>query len=533
MTSLVRLLRHDWRRGGVPALVVPPAVLAVGAVIVALAARTHGDHRAVAVFVVEVLLPLAAGIAAGSVVGAETALELQVSVPTRFAGTVLRRVLLVLAWTGAWSAVAASVVAGLGWWSSASELGGGMVAAQLGWAVPALALSGVAVAASAVGGGGPAAALVSAIWIGEQTQAPWFATHPWAQRLFLFPHSGSLLVPDSHGVAATAITTNRLTLAAVGVVGLVAGWLLLLHRQERLVTGTSEARRAGWPHGVRHLFDRGGAGPAADAGPARAAQTGGWWHVVAGASRCELRMQLTKRSAWISAGALALMFLVWDLFLVRTDPGQPLGSIGGNISGYALQLNIYAPVVFGCLLADRLVRDHRLGVVEVLDATPAPLGPRLAGKYLGAVGACLALHLLVWTVGMVRLLTVQPGWATVGYGLLAFALISVPAILFVGAFALGGPTVVGTPLFRVLLIAYWFWNLLPSDVVPSPSGTLLNPVGDVVRTGVFGVSGTFTSLDHETASALDVTGSLCLGLAVPVLAMVLLVVRENRRRATR
>jgi ABC-2 type transport system permease protein len=312
---------------------------------------------------------------------------------------------------------------------------------------------------------------------------------------------------------------------------------LLLHRQERLVVGPGGGRRAGWLSLARRRFATGGAGHAAGARTvrARAADIGGrdWWRVLIGTARCELRMQLTRRTVWIATGLLAAAFLLWDIFLVRPDPGRLLVSTGGNTSGYALMLNIYAPVVFGGLMADRLVRDHRLGVVEVLDATPARLVPRLAGKYLGVVGACLALHLLVWTVGLIRLATVQPGWATVGYGLLAFALISAPAILFVGALALVAPTVLGPPLFRVLLVAYWFWSLVPSGVVPSLSGTWLTPVGDVVRTGVFGVSGTFTSLNHETASGLEAAGSLCLLLATPMLALALLMVRETWQRATR
>jgi hypothetical protein len=512
-----RLLRHDLRRAGAAALLVPPGVLAAGALLVGLTSRTGGSRETVVAIVLEAFVPLGAGVAAGSVVAAEQAVELQVSVPARVATTVLRRVLLVLGWTAAWAAVAAAGVHAAGWWRP----DGGLAAVELGWLAPAAALAGIAVAGSTVSSGaGPPTALVAGVWFGQETRAGWFAGHRWAQPLYLFPHTRDV-------VAADRLVANRIVLMAIGAAGLAAGWLLL-HAEERLLTGTS-----GRPPGLRwtarrpHLSIVDQAGDAgANAGRAQP------WVVLLGAARYELRMQLGKRSMWIASGLVGALFL-WEVLNLRRAPSDPVGTAAQNVAGYALSLNLFAGAVFGCLLADRLVRDRRLGVVELLDATPAGFGTRLAGKYLGMIAACLVPLLLIWVIGLARLATELPPAATFGYGLAAFAVIEIPGLLFVAALALAGPTLLGGPLFRVLFVGYWLWNILPAEVVPGPSGTLLTPSGDVARVGLFGVGGTFTALNREVASRVDAVASIGLVLGVAVLVLAGLAARETRLRTAR
>ena len=58
-------------------------------------------------------------------------------------------------------------------------------------------------------------------------------------------------------------------------------------------------------------------------------------------------------------------------------------------------------MIFGIVLADRLVRDRKLGVAELLDSTPADPGPRLVGKYLGVCAAtAVPLELLYVAVAL-------------------------------------------------------------------------------------------------------------------------------------
>ena len=513
-----RLLRHDLRRAGAGALLIPPGVLALGALLVGLAIRSSESSRETVVAVVlEALIPLGAGVAAGSVLAAEQAAELQVSVPARVATTVLRRVLLVLAWTAAWAAVAAAAAYAAGWWRP----DGGLAAVELAWLAPAVALAGIAVAASTVStSAGLPTALVAGIWFGQETRAAWFADHRWAQPLYLFPHSREV-------VAADQLATNRIVLLAMGAAGLAVGWLLL-HAEERLVTGTSgryPGRRWAARRLHRAIVDQ-PEGP--DAGGDRLRRGA----VLLGTARYELRMQLGKRSVWIASGLLGALFL-WEVLNIRRAPADPVGTTAQNVAGYALSLNLYAGAVFGCLLADRLVRDRRLGVVEVLDATPAGFGIRLAGKYLGTIAACLVPLLAIWVIGLARLATELPAGATFGYGMAAFAVIQLPGLLFVAALALAGPTLLGGPLFRVLFVGYWLWNILPAEVVPGPSGTLLTPSGDVARTGLFGIGGTFTALNHQVASRADAVASIGLVLAIAGLVLAALAARETRLRTAR
>jgi hypothetical protein len=115
----------------------------------------------------------------------------------------------------------------------------------------------------------------------------------------------------------------------------------------------------------------------------------------------------------------------------------------------------------------------------------------------------------------------------------AFAVIQLPGLLFVAALALAGPTLLGGPLFRVLFVGYWLWNILPAEVVPGPSGTLLTPSGDVARTGLFGIGGTFTALNHQVASRAEAIASIGLVLAIAGLVLAALAARETRLRTAR
>jgi len=138
---------------------------------------------------------------------------------------------------------------------------------------------------------------------------------------------------------------------------------------------------------------------------------------------------------------------------------------------------LFLPIGFGCLLADRLVRDDQLNVRQVLDATPGGLGGRLAGKY---VGACLAGAIPV--VGVYLLLALAYVVRRGEPAALAFlpaitGAVLVPALLFVGAFAMLCPLVMPAPLFRVLFVGYWFWtHLVHPALMPTLNGTLFNPI---------------------------------------------------------
>lgn len=203
---------------------------------------------------------------------------------------------------------------------------------------------------------------------------------------------------------------------------------------------------------------------------------------VTAAARYECRMQLGKRAVWIVTGLLGVLLLAskiphWD----RTN------TLSGDVGIYAELFNILVPVTFGALLADRAARDRRLGVAELLDSLPASPTARAWGKYAGSVAACLLPVLAVWLIALTRYAFTAHTWRVLPLGLAAFAVIELPALVFVGSFALTCPSWLGAPPFRVLFVGYWFWgNLVTAKVMPSLSGTWLSPLGDYARVALLG-----------------------------------------------
>ena len=61
------------------------------------------------------------------------------------------------------------------------------------------------------------------------------------------------------------------------------------------------------------------------------------------------------------------------------------------------------------------------------------------------------------------------------FALAAFIALVVPAILFVGAFAIACTTILWTPLFQFLFVGYMLWTSLNVTDIPTLSGTLLSP----------------------------------------------------------
>jgi hypothetical protein len=204
--------------------------------------------------------------------------------------------------------------------------------------------------------------------------------------------------------------------------------------------------------------------------------------------RYEFRMQVRKRTVWIAPTLLAVLFVLIGGRLIRDlfDATEARRAPKAAMLDLALGLNVLLPVAFGCLLADRLIRDDRLRVAPILDATPARRGLRLAGKYLGTATAT-ALPIAVIYAGLAAAYAVYWGkpaalpWAVAGFGL-----VIAPALLFVAAFALTVPLLMPAPLFRVLFVGYWFWgNLIDPEVMPTLARSIVQPVGGYALNAVF------------------------------------------------
>ncbi|WP_424535031.1 hypothetical protein ACOZ38_33350 [Sphaerisporangium viridialbum] len=205
--------------------------------------------------------------------------------------------------------------------------------------------------------------------------------------------------------------------------------------------------------------------------------------------RYEFGMQVRRPILWIVYG-LAFAAMVGTLsqgYVVPTlgtgDPDDPRSAMIA-VSQTVMTL---MPIVYGCLLADRLIRDRRLGVAGILDSTPAGRTGRLIGKYLG-VCAATAAPIAVMYLGRAVVYAVAEGKPqALGWAVGLFLVKIIPALVFVGALSLAGPLLVPPLVFRVLFVGYWFWgNLIPATMMPTLSHTVFSANADYVEYGLFG-----------------------------------------------
>ncbi|MER7132182.1 hypothetical protein [Streptosporangium saharense] len=203
--------------------------------------------------------------------------------------------------------------------------------------------------------------------------------------------------------------------------------------------------------------------------------------------RHEFGMQIRRPALWTVHGlTFVLIVISFRQGYVIPDMGRTPGSVTTALLAVAGVVNAVMPMAYGCLLADRLVRDGRLGVSEVLDATPAGRTGRLLGKYLGACAAT-ALPIALVYFGRVAVYAVTEGEpGALPLSVPVFATTALPGLLLVGALALAGPLLVPLPLFRVLFVGYWFWgSLIPANMMPTLSHTVLSPGARYVEFGLF------------------------------------------------
>lgn len=259
---------------------------------------------------------------------------------------------------------------------------------------------------------------------------------------------------------------------------------------------------------------------------------------LAAAARYELRMQLRKWSMWITMAVIAALQLLITRGLadnaLDTDPKPAMVTL-------VLNTNLLLVVGYGCLLADRLIRDTRLGVAPILDSTPSSATGRLLGKYLGACAAGATPILLVHcglTAGYAIVKGDQGIW---GWSAATFGTMTVPALLFVGAFALAVPLFMPAPLFRVLFVGYWFWgNAIQPTLLPTLANSLVSPLGGYPAEALFGYAdGDLAgSMPGATLNALrptptSTTAWLSIGLLLALAAVALAAARAARARETR
>lgn len=240
-----------------------------------------------------------------------------------------------------------------------------------------------------------------------------------------------------------------------------------------------------------------------------------------GALNYEFRMQIRRRSVWITFIALGLFFTQFHQPWYRpitTPPSEAIVYWTGEVQSFLA-------IAVGILLADRLPRDRRTKVEELLDTLPGALSARLVGKYLGSTLATLVPMFAVYSVGVGYILYRWHEVSALPLALATFGAIALPGILFIGAFSIACPAILWVPLYQFLFIGYWFWgNLFPDVGIPTLSTTILTPVGGYMCTGFFnpGRHEGVCSPGVEGATAVQGIESILLLLSISVLVMLLL-----------
>jgi ABC-2 type transport system permease protein len=178
----------------------------------------------------------------------------------------------------------------------------------------------------------------------------------------------------------------------------------------------------------------------------------------AAAASYELRMQLRKPALWIATVLPFALFAV--LAMMDTQDLDRLTGDTDPKTWLANSMGWFTPLlamVFGFVLADRLVRDRKLRVATLLDVTPSGRGARLLGKYLGACAATAVPPALVYLIVSVTFAIWRDRPAALLWGVATFATIVLPLLLLTGALAFLVPQLMPTPLFRALIVGIWFW----------------------------------------------------------------------------
>jgi hypothetical protein len=229
---------------------------------------------------------------------------------------------------------------------------------------------------------------------------------------------------------------------------------------------------------------------------------------LGGVIRYEFLMQLRRRALWI--GFLLLSAVLAVAFFSGSVPYlQQLGAPHRNlVIAWAFLANTFFALGAGLFLADRFPRVRRVRVQELLAAGPAGPGTRLLGKYLGAVTATLVPALIFFLAGSIALMIRLGDFTLAPLALAAFITLVVPAVLFVGAFAIACTTILWTPLFQFLFVGYMLWTGLNVTDIPTLSGTLLSPYLNYVVMGILGYR-TFETIDAR----IYPSSSVALGLA--------------------
>ena len=217
-------------------------------------------------------------------------------------------------------------------------------------------------------------------------------------------------------------------------------------------------------------------------------------YILSGALTYEFRMQIRRLAVWTTfLGFAALVFAIAGQGNWTHWSGEK--SAFDSFANWTVVVNLFIPPALGILLADRLWRDRKLRMDELLNTTAGSAGARLLGKYLGSLLATLLPMFLIYAIGIGYISyhwqAIQGWWSVLNalpVALALFLAVVVPGALFIAAFSLAVPMVLWLPLYQFLFVGYWFWGnaFAPGKGIPTLSSTILTPLGGYMLAGFFG-----------------------------------------------
>lgn len=233
-------------------------------------------------------------------------------------------------------------------------------------------------------------------------------------------------------------------------------------------------------------------------------------------------MALRRKVLWLSLGpliALATLIALTSPTVMGQD--DPVTKVGNAI----VVVNLFYTVGIGIALTDRLVQQYRAGLTDLLNATPSGHAACMVGAVLGPLGVALApAAVLLMLLGVV--LGISHGsLAPVGAAVIGLGAVLVPAAVMITALATLLGLALPQALARVVVVVLWFWSTVFSPSlfpgVPTPTGTVLSPVGGYVAAAALhvdpiwanrGESGVLQPIASATTALTNV--ALLLGLAI-------------------
>src|SRR5579885_3145804 len=148
-----------------------------------------------------------------------------------------------------------------------------------------------------------------------------------------------------------------------------------------------------------------------------------------GGLRYEFLMQIRRPALWLTF--LGFAFLVGRSILSELDDPRFLAMHASTLqlaATVALLTNWLAPLGVGIFLADRLPRDRRTRVEELLNTLPGTLKSRVLSKYLGATLATLVPALLLYMLILGLSAWRIGNWMLFPLGLLCYAVVVLPGM---------------------------------------------------------------------------------------------------------